>query len=397
MKSFEERLASESAGWVESGLVTREQRAGLLARHPLGESGASRFLAILASIGGALVIAGVALLIAAHWREISDWTKIGGLVALLLLSHGAGWRLRISPGKFPRLGDACFMVGSVLFFLGIALVSQIFHLNSRPANGVLLWWIGIAALPWLLRDKGTQCVSVIALLIWLSLEMSASDSWLRLGADIHHSSGMWYGVAAFLIGVALFFTGLAMRRDQPPFAGLHEGFGLLVLNLSLYALSFAWSRHAIVYSDVTELRWLPFVIFAVVAGLALGWAWRANRADVGRIALWLSTGLVPAAGFLFGGNEHAESWLWGAAAGVSLFVVNVGMIRAGVATGRESWINLGVGFVALNIVTRYIDLFGTMLEGGVFFLITGVMVLGLGFYLERKRRSLVAGARKEAA
>ena len=83
---------------------------------------------------------------------------------------------------------------------------------------------------------------------------------------------------------------------------------------------------------------------------------------------------------------------------LGLFLLNVGMIRDGLATGRESWINLGIAFVALNLFTRYFDLFGTMLEGGVFFVVTGVIVLGLGIYLERKRRTLVAAMhRKEGA
>ena len=65
-------------------------------------------------------------------------------------------------------------------------------------------------------------------------------------------------------------------------------------------------------------------------------------------------------------------------------------------SGRESWINLGMGFIALNIVTRYFLLFGSMLDGGVFFIVTGLLVLGLGWYLERKRRTLVGTVRKEA-
>jgi len=47
-------------------------------------------------------------------------------------------------------------------------------------------------------------------------------------------------------------------------------------------------------------------------------------------------------------------------------------------------------------VTRYFDLFGTMLEGGVFFIVTGSLVIGLGIYLEKKRRALLGSLRKEA-
>lgn len=79
----------------------------------------------------------------------------------------------------------------------------------------------------------------------------------------------------------------------------------------------------------------------------------------------------------------------------ALFLLNIGMIRTGLATGRESWINLGMTFIALNVVTRYFLLFGTMLQGGVFFIVTGLLIIGLGWYLERKRRALVGTVRKE--
>ena len=48
-----------------------------------------------------------------------------------------------------------------LMLAGIALVSQIYHLNDRPSNGVLIWWMGIASLPYLLRSFSIQMVSVI--------------------------------------------------------------------------------------------------------------------------------------------------------------------------------------------------------------------------------------------
>lgn len=73
------------------------------------------------------------------------------------------------------------------------------------------------------------------------------------------------------------------------------------------------------------------------------------------------------------------------------------MIRRGLETGRESWSNLGVAGIALNVFTGYFVLFATMLEGGVFFIVTGLLVIGVGYALERKRRSLVAEVRKEVA
>lgn len=398
MKSFEERLAAESSVWVERGLISAEQRSALLARHPVTDHAGNRFIVILGLVGGGLLAAGVALLIAAHWAQIDDWLKIIGLVALLVGAHVAGWRLRVAPGRYPKSGEACLMVGCVLFFLGIALVAQIFHLNSRPPNGMLLWWLGIVALPWLVASRGAQLVSLVAMLVWLGMEFAAPDSWLRLGAGEAWRQAELFPSAFFLVGTALFLSGAALRPGRYAFfADLHEKLGLLLVSASLYALSFQWSRWVDPGHEAPPRR-EAFAILAGFAVVAAAWAWRVGRSDVGRLAIWWAVGAVASIGFLATGNAQGEYWICGAAACVGLFLLNLGMIRAGLATGRESWINLGVAFIALNIFTRYFDLFGTMLEGGVFFVVTGAIVLGFGIYLERKRRALVAAMqRKEAA
>ena len=399
MKSFEERLETESAAWVADGVIAAEQRPRLLARHPVRAGGAQRFMAILLMIGAALFAVGVSLVIKSNWEAIGDWAKIGGLVALLAGTHVLGWRLKIAPGHFPKTGDACLMAGAVFFLLGIALVSQIFHIDSRPANGVLLWWAGIAALPWLTRAKGAQFVSVVAGLTWLAMELNANDSWLRLFTD----RGNWYdaqfpnfAAAAFLVGAAVFGFGLGLRGGTHEyFAGLHEKIGLLLANWSLYVLGFSWSTHRWTTHTMHAARLEPVVALAALAAVGIGWAALRNRTELRAIAWYAVLGIVPVLANLFGVELRDSSWLWGGLACLALFVLNLGMIRVGLATGREAWINLGMAGIALNVVTRYFLLFGTMLEGGVFFIVTGLLVLGLGYFLERKRRVLVATVRKE--
>jgi len=398
MKSFEERLAAESSAWVGEGLLSAEQRAALLARHPVAAPASGhRFIAILALIGGGLLAAGVALLIAAHWERIGDWIKIGALVALLVGANVAGWRCRIAPGRYPKVGEACFLLGAVLFLLGIALVSQIYHLDRRPADGVLIWWLGIAVLPWLTRAKGAGLAALAALLVWLGMEFAAEDSWLRLADGAPSGRAGFFPAAFFLAGVALHLSGAALRGGRrPEFAGLHEQTGLLLACAALYAQSFQWSRWASDFSDAKP-RLFPFALLGLFLVVSVLWAGRRRAAEVRRLALWSGVGLAAVAGELVIGNAHGAAWLWGAAACVGLFLLNVGMIRSGLAAGRESGINLGLAFIALNILTRYFDLFGTMLEGGVFFVVSGGIVLGLGFYLERKRRKLVSAMPREVA
>jgi uncharacterized membrane protein len=395
MKSFEERLRIESSDWVGEGLMTGDQRAALLARHPETAAG-GRFVTILAAVGGGLLLAGICLLISSNWQEIGDWIKISGLLILLAGSYVAGWRLKVAPGGYSKTGDAFFMLGAGLFMAGIALVSQIYHLNSRPASGVLVWWLGIVAVPWLVRSKGAQAVSLLAFLAWLGMEFAMRDSWLSLLPEGYYSeSGIRFVAIMTLLGIAVWLAGLALQETRHgAFASLHEKWGALIVCSGLYLLGFL--RHIWEWrSENRPVEMLPVILVAALVVLAAWGALRASRREFVGLSLWFLTAFVPVGAVLAGWNPGDHGWLWSAWSWTALFVLNVFMIRIGLATGREGWVNLGLGFIAVNIVTRYFDLFGTMMEGGVFFVVSGVIVLTLGIYLERKRRGWLATMRAE--
>ena len=74
--------------------------------------------------------------------------------------------------KYRKTGEALHLIGSCLFLANIALIGQIYNIVSRPPNAFLLWWIGIAALPWLLRSKAQHVLLLLAFGIWFGLEVN---------------------------------------------------------------------------------------------------------------------------------------------------------------------------------------------------------------------------------
>lgn len=399
MKDFAANLRRESADWVSRGIVSAEQRERLLDLYPDRGEPANRFLSALSLVGGLLVALGVILVIAANWERIGDWVKIAGLLALLAGAYAGGWALKMRPGaRYPKTGEALLMVGTILFLAGIALVSQIFHLNARPASGLLVWWLGIVLVPWLTASRGAQLVSLAAFLSWLAVEMGTPGSPLQIVGE-GQADAAWLAAFAWFggLGVALLFLGLALRGGHfQGFAGMHEKWGLLLLHVSLYLLGFA--RHITEHRDhLLSVAWLPGLLLAVLLGAAGFLAWRRNPAEVRPLLPWLGLALMPAVAVLLGIDLGDGQWAWSVVSWIALFVLDLGLIRVGVDLGREGWVNLAVGFLGLNIITRYFDLFGTLLDGGLLFLSAGVVILALGLYLERKRRRLLASLREEAA
>lgn len=74
---------------------------------------------------------------------------------------------------------------------------------------------------------------------------------------------------------------------------------------------------------------------------------------------------------------------------VLLFLFCLLQIQVGVQRRSEFLVNLGVAFIALDIIATYVNLFGSMARTGLMFLVGGVFLILFGIYLEKKRRALM--------
>ena len=141
----------------------------------------------------------------------------------MLGAHGAGWWLRSARKDYPRTGEALHFAGSLLFLGNIMLVGQIYHLSSRPANAFLLWWLGIALLPWLLRSAAQFALLLLGIGIWLGVEINDATSPIRF--DDEHQVLVYA-----LLGLVFAGFGFWLRRGSSnDFSAVAETFGLLAL------------------------------------------------------------------------------------------------------------------------------------------------------------------------
>ena len=373
-----------------AGLISSEQRDKIIAHFGLKDEG-GKFLAIISFIGGVLVAAGVILLISAHWNEISAGVKIAAGLGLMLGAHGFGWWLREVQGRYRKTCEALQFVGSVLFLANIALIGQIYHLQSRPPSAFLLWFVGIAALPWLLRSKAQLVLSLAAFCVWFGCEVNERDSLIYLGNE---SQILTYA----LLGLNFLGAGLLLRRTSfAEFAPVLEKIGALGLLFFAYPLTWAgfwgWSSH-----ENEICRWIvPVLGLTGSLAVALGvknysaldgqWRWTWAGTLTGAAALLAVTFFVP----------HTRDWYWfGHMNGVNiiatfaLFVFCLLQIQVGVFERSRFLVNLGVAFIGLDILSAYFGLFGTMAFTGMMFVITGIFLIVFGVFLEKKRRKFMA-------
>ena len=377
----------------DAGLITDEQRQKIIEHFQLKEDGGGNFLAIVSIIGAVLIAAGITLLIAAHWNDIPRGVKIATGLLLLAGFHAGGWWLREVQGKYRKTGEALHWIGSCLFLANIALIGQIYNIVSRPPNAFLLWWIGIAALPWLLRSKAQHVLLLIAFGIWFGFEVN------ERGGLIYCESQRQILLYA-LLGLVYLGAGYCLRRGVFfEFAGVTEKFGLLAFLIFVYPLTwkdfFSWENPEIRQWFFPALG--LFALLPLAAGirnlraLTSQWRWTWFAALLGMMVfmatVWFGCWQLDHAG----GSRYfywGESWSY-LAGTLALFVFCLLQIQVGIQERSPFLVNLGVVFIALDIIAAYCDLFGSMARTGVMFLISGIFLIVFGVYLEKKRRTFM--------
>jgi uncharacterized membrane protein len=395
----------------DAGLVTDGQRQKIIEHFQLQEDGGGKFLAIVSIIGAVLIAAGITLLIAAHWNEIPRGVKIATGLLLMLGFHAGGWWLRegggdaSSPassatgasqlrGKYRKTGEALHLIGSCLFLANIALIGQIYNIVSRPPNAFLLWWIGIAALPWLLRSKAQHVLLLMAFGIWFGFEVN------ERGGLIYCESQRQILLYA-LLGLVYLGAGWCLRRAPFfEFGGVTEKLGLFAFLIFVYPLT--WKDFFGGWENPEIRRWfLPalggFALLPLAAGLrnlqalTRQWRWTWFAALLGMMVfmatVWFGCWQLDHAG-------ESRRYFWGESwsylvGSLALFVFCLLQIQVGIQERSQFLVNLGVTFIALDILAAYCDLFGSLARTGLMFLISGIFLIVFGVYLEKKRRTLM--------
>lgn len=370
------------------GFLAADQRDRIIAHYKLQDA-PNRFIAIISAIGGLLVASGIILLISANWDAIPRAVKLLTGLALMLGSHAAGWWTRRRHADYHKSAEALHLVGSVLFLANIALIGQVYHLNSRPPNAILVWWVGIAPLAWILRSKHQYVLTLCGFLLWLGMEFLHDKGWFYL----HQGDlALLFYPAIF---TALYATGVRMERSAShDFSSVTQRFGLLGLSASLLPLLFGWHGGR----EVAPLVWSAYLPFAVLVVAGLFFALRGEeRLPLVWRGIWLAmlTFWLVLVGVVCATGNDSGSWYWHRddwvawLASLALFGHCLVMVNLGLLLGSRYLINLGLALLTFDVIVAYVRLFGSMAVTGAMFIVSGVGLIVLGIVIEKRRRSLL--------
>jgi uncharacterized membrane protein len=396
-------LETESPQWVAEGLISAEQQARLLQRYPEQE----RAIGLLPLLGGLLLGLGILSLVAANWQGLPEPVRLALLLGTLLAAYLSGERA-LGRGQRP-LGIGLLSVGLLTFGAGIVLTGQMYHLVSHDAKALLLWGCAGLGLTWLYRSR------VLYLLTLLILCVAQGVSTQQFHAF------SYVGLALLVVGLGVYW----FRRPDNLLAwafslGVLASMGLL---LDFYHLSFVWMIPllGLLYAAGD---WLPTRAQAVpvqLLPLAAGWLVAASVAVNGEqlamvqelrqggtvypLAL-LGLALLSALGKRQqGALISLTDWLiflplFYLPMNPVVFILQLLVLYAFAGAVlwrgyRAQWraeVNAGTVLFILASALAYFRLTWAFFDKSLFFIIGGVLLLALSWWLNRRNERVLAAA-----
>ena len=215
---------------------------------------------------------------------------------------------------------------------------------------------------------------------------------------------LYLALAAALIGLGRWQK---HSRYTAPFSTIYVTSGLVLSVAAIYAMSFDgfWTAVARDHLDRVALLWprLEYWVVmgaagAVAAGSTLAGLHR-SRSSTGE-AIWWGSAAVGSAAIVVVIALTALAldigWIWWVFNLLMLAAV-IGMVAAGYRLAQPHLINFAVAVFAITVFTRYFEFGFGLLGQSLAFIVTGVLLLAVGFGLELLRRRMLQRIRMQAA
>ncbi len=391
-------LKSRIGRWRESGLITDDQSQAILDFESTGTPRFrlgirfNRLIVVLSTLGAVLIAAGLISFVAANWQGIPAMAKLFLLIGGNILTFWAAYQLQFVRG-YPRVGGAIMFTGAAWFGANVFLVAQSYHLATDNPDLLIWWFLGILPLAYITRSKAITVMAVGIFTVgvaWKAATQTDNVSGVLL------VMGMLLFTAAALYAIGM----LHLRRGNLKFhAGPYLVSGILLAIGMTYVLTFGDVFRGLLGERVVDPQALTgqyLVLAAMVSGISVAAMVMAVRKPVYKRKTLVSRFAEPGVIALVVGFGWFISTLplgspepYVIASNLLLVALIFGSIILGIVNRREAFVNVGIIFFVIDLATRYIELTVDMLETSLAFIIGGLLLLGIGYGMERARRRLL--------
>ena len=398
-RRFLTKLAAEIQRWRSQGLISQAQADSILDSYgspvevDASDKARARLISILAVLGAILVGIGIILFFASNWEAILRPVRLALVMACVPAAYGAAYWLRYVKG-YERVGAAFILLAAVIYGAAIHLVAQIYNFPVYDPTLFTYWFAGVVPLAYLTRSQPTIFLAIV-------LALSATGFWLsEYLDDVNGQAVGIFSVSIYaMLGLALFGLGQLQGqfREIRDYAWVFLITGTLTVLFAVYFLGF---REAYDTLDTTQRidpeaplgLWVLLCSFTAIGLIALVAAYvrslRQGSTVKAQSFELLGAVLLAAAAFSVLLAPHGHEITFPLVFNLLLLLAIVGLVVLGYVRANEWFINIGLAFFALDVVTRYFELSWDLLDRSIVFVVAGVILLGGGFFLERGRRKM---------
>ncbi|MDF2749321.1 MAG: hypothetical protein K0T00_496 [Gaiellaceae bacterium] len=391
--TFAERLGRESERWVAEGLITAEQAAALRARYDgasaVREEPRGRAAAALAVVGAAAVGFGVIGFVAANWEALSHGLRLALITAAVGGAYAAGYELRDRSGRLPRVGEALYLLGVILFGAALFLVGQMYNVEAHDPLALLLWAAAAVVVALAVRSPAVAVAALLIFTAWVGFE--AGSALEESGEDATSLAvlAVLYGGALYGLGTVALERIRAAWLTETRLAVVGRRLGLLIAAAGLFVFTFSEASDELGGAGRSLDGWLQaalLLVAAVALASAVALALGARRSGRGEAAVFAVAVALLLIGVFAGGSGDLYALLFN----LVFAALALGAILSGYLNDEPWLVNLGVALVAIDLVARYFDVFWSALPRSLGLILAGILVLAIAWGLERQRQRLLA-------
>ncbi|GEN33818.1 DUF2157 domain-containing protein [Aneurinibacillus danicus] len=391
-------VEEEGRHWVDRGIISEEQYGQIVALYPHKKIVSER-LPIFAAI---LVGAGILTFIASNWSAIPQLIR---LLMILFAMGGFYWfGYRKEKRGAQALGLSLIALGIITFGAGIFLIGQMFHLVAYDARAFIIWSLPAIALVWMYRSRWLYFLALFIVdagQVYSAISFQ-QVSWLLLvllllgtgGYTLRHSGR---AVFASLVSSILLHSLLYLITES-------QAIGWLALIAAALYAALDWlpNRRTRMAGQLAAL--VSAFFLAVFFIFLLG---EMDREPVPNPAVFLVLFAFTFALSFFGKRKHKETvalleWFiflpffyWESAGDVMyllvLFVFSGYLLWIGYREEGSGRVNAGTLLFLLSTFIGYIQVAWDFLPKSLFFLVGGLLLFALNWFLQRQRRKLLEG------
>ena len=380
-------------------MISADVRGRILGRYEVSR----QFPTVVLTLGIAMIGIGILSFVAANWQEIGRMFRIVLIIAGYAGCVAGAWRAE--RGGHRNVAGAFLLLSGFMLLGGIALMSQIFHIQGSLSGLLVVWLVAFA--PTLLLSKNLsvyllyEAVSLFYM-NWTYIDDEALYS-ARWGAERYDlftpSTLIWPWQPLVLM---LFLGAVAWRCwNEDRKAAALGGVGQKDPSV-LHAIFIGGATRRIFFFHFYVINWFgwvcvlnstgrmiaPFFIGVIVIGaLILLCAHRLDSSDLDLqgLACVALSGLMLTFSFTWG-----RSWFWGSQHMVQSELLTCSALLAVFLIWRIIRGKRGNGFAVFLfcclLARWYFDMFYSFMDKSLFFVTGGVILLAIAWAYRRWSR-----------